>query len=265
MLISRFDSPTSSLGSVPAPSAPVTTTGESTTAHQGGAAFVRDARSELFLPAVVTMVGQETFHEPAGLRDSRFRALVRQSAVEDPEWTAGLLGWLRGAARTRTASLVGAAEFAHARLAAGLSGHSRQVVDAVLQRPDEPRELLAYWTSHHGRALPKPVKRGCRRRRRRLYDGRALLKYDTASKRFRFGDVLHLVHAAPDPAKPWQGELFRYALDRRHHPDRAVPPASQRVLTAHRALTALPAEERRAVLTAPDGAERLAAAGMPRH
>lgn len=70
------------------------------------------------------------------------------------------------------------------------------------------------------------------------------------------------MHAAPDPDKPWQGELFQYALDRRHNPDTAVPPASNRVLTAHRELMALPVPERRAVVTAPDGAERLAAAGI---
>ncbi|NEE53880.1 TROVE domain-containing protein, partial [Streptomyces sp. SID8455] len=112
------------------------------------------------------------------------------------------------------------------------------------------------------RALPKPLKRGIADAVRRLYTGRSLLKYDTASKGFRFGDVLNLVHAAPDPAKPWQGELFRYALDRRHRPDTAVPPAGDRTLTAHRALIELPVTERRAVVTGPGGAERLAEAGM---
>ncbi|BFO20485.1 hypothetical protein SHKM778_68730 [Streptomyces sp. KM77-8] len=141
-------------------------------------------------------------------------------------------------------------------------GQYRQVVDSVLRRPDEPGELLAYWTARYGRAIPKPVKRGVADAVRRLYGGRALLKYDTASKGYRFGDILNLVHAAPDPDKPWQGELFRYALDRRHNPDTAVPPASNHVLTAHRELMALPVGERRAVVTAPDGAERLAAAGL---
>src|SRR5690606_39229082 len=96
----------------------------------------------------------------------------------------------------------------------------------------------------------------------RLYGGKALLKYDTASKGYRFGDILNLVHAAPDPGRPWQGDLFRYALDRRHHPETAEPPATIPVLAAHRELMALPVEERRAVVTAPGGAERLAAAGL---
>ncbi|GAA2810574.1 TROVE domain-containing protein [Kitasatospora paracochleata] len=245
-----------------APASPVTTTGQRTVNHQGGTGFLRDEKSELFLLAVTNLVGQDTFYERGGDRDDRFTALVRQLAVEDPEWTLGLLRWLRGEAFLRTAALVGAAEFTRARLDAGASGHSRQAVDAVLHRPDEPGELLAYWTSRYGRALPKPVKRGVADAARRLYNGRALLKYDTASKGYRFGDVLELTHPAPHPEKPWQGELFRYALDRRHRPDEAVPPAGDALLGAHRALLALPVEQRRAVVTGPGGAERLAEAGF---
>ncbi|CAM5571669.1 TROVE domain-containing protein OS=Streptomyces microflavus OX=1919 GN=G3I39_14870 PE=3 SV=1 [Streptomyces microflavus] len=161
-------------------------------------------------------------------------------------------------------SELGGAEYVKARLDAGCTEGpaNRQVIDSVLLRADEPGELLGYWTSRYGRALPKPLKRGIADAVRRLYTGRSLLKYDTASKGFRFGDVLNLVHAAPDPAKPWQGELFRYALDRRHRPDTAVPPVGDRTLTAHRALMELPVTERRAVVTGPGGAERLAEAGM---
>ncbi|MEU2262317.1 TROVE domain-containing protein [Streptomyces sp. NPDC019645] len=243
---------------------PVRTTGRNTVTHQGGRGHVRDARSELFLLAVADFVSQQTFHESGEARDDRFRALVRRLAVEDPEWTAGLIGWLRGDAGMRTASLVAAAEYVKARLDAGATDGpaNRQVVASVLRRADEPGELLGYWTSRYGRNIPKPVKRGTADAVRRLYHGKSLLKYDTAARGYRFGDVLNLVHASPDPDKPWQGELFRYALDRRHHPDTAVPPASNRTLCAHRALTAIPAGQRRAVVEAPDAAERLAGAGM---
>ncbi|MGW2559668.1 TROVE domain-containing protein [Streptomyces sp. NPDC001514] len=243
---------------------PVKTTGRTTATHQGGQGHLRDARSELFLLAVANFVSQQTFYEAGDARDNRFTALVRTLAVEDPEWTAGLLGWLRGDANMRTASLVGAAEYVRARLEAGATEGpaNRQVVASVLRRADEPGELLGYWTSRYGRAVPKPVKRGIADAVRRLYNGRSLLKYDTAAKGYRFGDVLNLVHASPDPDKPWQGELFQYALDRRYHPDTAVPPASNRTLTAHRALMALPVTERRALVTGPDGATRLAEAGM---
>ncbi|MFF7792670.1 TROVE domain-containing protein [Streptomyces sp. NPDC007991] len=242
----------------------VTSTGRVLRTYEGGRGRERDTRSELFLLAVSNFVSQQTFYETGADRDDRFAQLVRELAVTDPVWTAGLLGWLRGEGNLRTASLVGAAEYVKARLDAGVTGGptGRQVVASVLRRPDEPGELLAYWTATYGRKVPKPVKRGIADAVRRLYHGKALLKYDTASKGYRFGDILNLVHAAPDPDKPWQGELFRYALDRRHHPDTAVPPASDRVLTAHRELMALPVAQRRAVVTAEGGAERLAEAGM---
>ncbi|TXS08337.1 MULTISPECIES: TROVE domain-containing protein [unclassified Streptomyces] len=243
---------------------PVTSTGHTARNHQGATGHLRTSRSELFLLAVANFVSQESFHEDGEERDTRYATLVRSLAVEDPEWTAGLLRWLRREGQMRTASLVGAAEYVKARLDAGaVDGPSnRQVVDSVLLRADEPGELLGYWTSRYGRAVPKPVKRGIADAVRRLWNGKALLKYDTASRGYRFGDVLNLVHATPDPAKPCQGDLFRYALDRRHHPESAEAPESNRTLTAHRALMAVPAAERRPVITGPGGAERLAGAGM---
>lgn len=246
------------------PTSRVTSTGRVLRSYEGGRGHERDARSELFLLSVANFVSQQTFYETGTDRDARFAKLVRELAVTDPEWTAGLLGWLRGEGNLRTASIVGAAEYVSARLEAGATDgpSNRQVVASVLRRPDEPGELLAYWTATYGRTVPKPVKRGVADAVRRLYSGKSLLKYDTASKGYRFGDILNLVHAAPDPDKPWQGELFRYALDRRHNPDTAVPPASNTVLTAHRELMALPVERRRAVVTSAGGAERLAAAGM---
>ncbi|MFE8949305.1 TROVE domain-containing protein [Streptomyces sp. NPDC007856] len=246
------------------PASPVTTTGRTLRTYERGRGHERDARSELFLLAVSNFVTRNTFYESGTDRDDRFAQLVRDLAVSDPDWTAGLLGWLRGEGHMRTASLVGAAEYVHARLTAGATDGpaNRQVMDCVLQRPDEPGELLGYWTSRYGRAVPKPVKRGVADAVRRLYHAKSLLKYDTASKGYRFGDILNLVHAAPDPDKPWQGALFQYALDRRHHPDTAVPPPSLPVLTAHRELMALPVPERRSAVTSPGGAERLAAAGI---
>ncbi|MEV0177269.1 TROVE domain-containing protein [Streptomyces sp. NPDC050803] len=246
------------------PTSRVTSTGRILRTYEGGRGHERDARSELFLLAVANFVSQDTFYESGADRDDRFARLVRELAVTDPAWTAGLLGWLRGEGNLRTASIVGAAEYVKARLDAGATDgpSNRQVVDSVLRRPDEPGELLAYWTATYGRNVPKPVKRGIADAVRRLYGGKSLLKYDTASKGYRFGDILNLVHAAPDPDKPWQGELFQYALDRRHNPETAVPPASNRTLVAHRELMALPVEDRRGVVTSEGGAERLAAAGM---
>ncbi|MGW4383949.1 TROVE domain-containing protein [Kitasatospora sp. NPDC004531] len=230
--------------------------------HQGGQGWQRDPRSELFLLAVTHFSGQHTFYESAASREERYGSLVRRFALEDPRWTLGLLRWLRTGANIRSAAVLGAAEFARARAEAKAPGFSRQAVDAVLQRPDEPGEFLAYWTSRYGRRLPQPVRRGLGDAVRRLYTGRALLKYDTPSHAFRFADVLELTHPSPAADRPWQGELFRYALDRRHRPQQAVPPAGEPMLAARHRLLALPVAERRALLGRPDAADVLAGAGM---
>ncbi|MFC4061215.1 TROVE domain-containing protein [Planomonospora corallina] len=243
----------------PAPTSPVTTGRvPSGRTHEGAPGHARDAKGELFLLAVSNMVGEDTFYEKAGDRDERFRALVHRVAVADGEWLARFLPWLRGTANLRTAPIVAALEAVRARLAAGLHGLNRQLVDSVLQRADEPGEALAYWTSRYGRAVPKPVKRGIADAVRRLYGERSLLKYDTDSRGFRFGDVVDLVHPAPAADRPWQGELFAHALDRRHGRDKPIHP-SLAVLRARAELAALPVDGRRAVLADP---ARLAAAGM---
>src|ERR1041385_2588895 len=75
-------------GTRPAVHSPVTTTGETTRTHEGATGYVRDAKSEVFLLAVSNFVGADTFYEKAGDRDDRYTQLVRQLAVEDPEWAA---------------------------------------------------------------------------------------------------------------------------------------------------------------------------------
>lgn len=226
---------------------------------EGAPGYARDTRSELFLLAVTNMVGEKTFYESASQRDSRYAHLIRTATLEDPEWTAGFLSWLRGDGNMRSASLVGAAQFVKARLDAGEAGMSRQVVASVLQRADEPGEMLGYWTSTFGKAVPKPVKRGIADAVNRLYTEKSLLKYDADGRGFRFGDVLELVHPITD--QEWRGELYRHAIDRRHKRDNPIPERLE-LLRKRAALMDLPVEQRRAVLEADDASVVLFEAGM---
>jgi hypothetical protein len=271
--LSRFNT----RSATPSVSSPVTTTGERARTAEGGTGHLRDAKSELFLLAVSNFVGTDTFYEKGGDRDDRYTQLIRKLAVEDPAWTAGLLAWLRGEGNMRTASIVGAAEYVKARLDAdkgsdpagwnkettaganAAGGWNRRVIASVLQRPDEPGELLAYWTSRYGRRIPKPVKRGIEDAVGGLYTERALLKYDTGTKGFRFGDVIELVH--PAPSVMWQGDLFEHAIDRRHNRDNSIPDSLQ-TLHARANLMSWSAEERRELLRRPDAGVVLREAGM---
>lgn len=227
--------------------------------YEGAPGWARDTKSELFLLAVGTLAGEDTFYECGTARDARLAQLAGRAAVEDIDWTTRLVGWVRGEANLRSAAVLIAAEGAAARLTAGLHGGNRALIAAAMRRPDEPGEMIAYWLARHGRALPKPVKRGVGDAVLALYNERALAKYDTDAASVRFGDVVELTH--PAPSAPWQGDLFAHAISRRHDRDEGIP-ESLPVLQARAALLALPAEQRRATVLADGGAQRLADAGM---
>lgn len=193
--------------------------------HEGAPGYARDARSELFLLAVAYMGADNTFYETGKQRDTRFADLVRKVAVEDPAWMDAFIPWLRGEANMRTASLVAAAEALKARLDAKIPG-GRKLVSAALQRADEPGEMLAYWHSLYGRNEPKPLKRGLADAIIRLYTEFSLLRYDTDSHAYRFGDVIERVHVTgehPEVKGTWRGDLYQYAIDRRHNRANGVP------------------------------------------
>lgn len=198
-------------------SSPVTTTGVRTTTAQGATAFERTGQSDLYLLGVSNLIDKKTFHEEVGRRGERFVDLVRTEALADPSFVVGLFPWLRQEGFMRTASVMGAAEAALVLCDAGRYAGVEDMVDGSLQRADEPGEFLAYWLSIAGKGWPKkylPVKKGIKRAAARLYTEFSYGKWDSERTTYRFADVIELVH--PKPKGPWQSDLFRMLLDRRH-------------------------------------------------
>lgn len=206
---------------------------------QGGEGFSRSPKDELFVLGMANMVGVDTFYERGGDRDKRFADLIAANARSDPAWTQAFIGWLRSEANMRSAPVVAAAEYVRSGAPEG-----RKVITSVLQRPDEPGELLGYWLSHYGRKLPQPVKRGIADALPRLYTERNVLRYDGTGDAIRFGDVIELVH--PKPQRGPQSTLYRHLIDRRH--GRGERPSVLALLAKDTELQALPSEQRRAHL-----------------
>ena len=234
--------------------APIRTDGRRTLTREGGLAHLRHAESDLFLLAATNMVGEDTFYERASDRDARYVDLVRHVTSTNPAFVAGLAPYLRESMRMRSAAVVMAAEY----VAAG-GPFGRAVVAGVLQRPDEPAEMIGYWMATHGRHIPMAVKRGVADAVRRLYNERAALRYDGLSRQVRMADVIELTH--PQPRDDRQSALFRWLLDRRHHDDAVADPNRLPALAAAAELEALPADDRRRVLRA-RGPTALAEAGF---
>lgn len=209
--------------------------------HQGGEGFSRDAKNELFFLGLTNAVGENTFYESADVRDKRFGLLIAEVTAEDPEWVRSFGAWLRSQGLMRSASIVVAGEYVRA---GGPEG--RSLVRDVIQRADEPAEMLSYWMSRHGRAIPAAIKRGVADAVRQQYNERNALRYDGVGNVMRFGDVIDLVH--PRPRDEAQSALFRYLIDRRH--DRVNPELLELLPTikADRELMALPEGARRASL-----------------
>ena len=231
----------------------IKTVGKTARTYEGARALVRDPKSELFLLAITNMVGEATFYEGAHTRDQRFVELIHEVTVDDPEWMQRFVPWLRNEALMRSAAVVAAAEY----VAAG-GPHGRKVIDSAVARADEPAEIVAYWTQFHGRKIPQPVKRGVADAVRRMYSEYAALKYDGLSRAWRMGDVIELTH--PKPRDEKQSAVFRYLLDRRHHPEALEVPEPLATVRRRFELEGIEKDERRAVLRS-HGPELLSEAG----
>lgn len=231
--------------------------------HEGAPGYARDTKSELFLLAV-TYMGGDTFYEPDDARSARFRSLVVEAGQQDPDWTARFLKWLRAEGNMRSAPLEAAVELVHAK-PEGM--RTRAVVDSVLQRADEPGEILACWLARYGRPIPIALKRGIADAVVRLYNEKSLLKHDSADRSIRFGDVIDMTQPAyhhPKIRGTWRYDLLGHALDRRHGRDKEIP-ESLALLRRRAHLMAIPVAERREIVSGgvPDAvAATLADAGV---
>lgn len=250
----------------------IRTTGATETNPNGGTGFLRGAKSELFLLGVTNMVSEDTFYEKGSDRDTRYRELIRTVTLDDPDWVARFLPWLRGTANMRTASIVGAAEYARAAAqwdaetrdgfyATYPHARVRNVVASVLQRPDEVGEFVAYWTRETGNGtLPGGVQRGLQDAINKHFTQKNSLKYDGANQPKRMGDLIQIVH--PKPLAVKQALLWAYLVDKRINGNDAVIPDGLDMLTRNRELWEMDQAERREFLGSSDIAAILRMAGM---
>lgn len=211
--MSKFNKKTTVLARPAVTSPVVTSVIADTVTHNGAPAYSRDVKSELYLLGLSNFGGEKTFYESAEHRDDRFHQMVAQVAVEDPAWLAGYLPWLRTVVGMRTAPVTAAVEALQAMVAAKIPG-GMGLLDSVLRRPDAPGEALAYYAMRYGRRFPIPLKKACARAATRMYTQKSVVRYDTASHAFRFGDVIELCH--PRPVGPEQILLFKACIDRAH-------------------------------------------------
>lgn len=234
-----------------------TKTTKVTTTHEGGLAETYKPKSELFMTAISTLAGEDTFYEKGEDRLERVRGLVHKVTKKDPEWVEQFAVWLRGPdANIRTLSLIIAAEYVKA---GGPNG--RRIVSGVCQRADEPAEILAYWAEKYGYPegtdtfplpspkIPQAIRKGLSDAAQKLYNEYSVQKYNGASRDVRMANVLNLVH--PKPRSAEQGQLFKYIIDSSIE-DREVSTEGLPMIEASLKLRATPESKRRALLDDPE-------------
>src|SRR5690348_7768003 len=176
--------------------------------HLGHAGFKRDPRTELFMRATTVFAGEGQYHEAKDATDAAAVALIRQLAVEDWKWVQSFLPWLRVQGNIRTSAVKLAAEAVHARGNRGTGFGMltpRQLVDGVLQRGDEPTDILQYCLATWGK-IPVAVRKGVADAELRLWGERAAIRWDKPDRPMRFADAIELAHPRPwTKADPGRG------------------------------------------------------------
>ena len=219
---------------------PIQTKKEKTTkTHYGVEVPELKAKSELFLAAISTFAGEDTFYESGQERIDRVVNLVHKVTASDPDWMRRFIVWLRGPeANIRTLPLIMATEY----VAAG-GPKGRQVIADVCQRADEPAEILAYWMQQYygwdtqtyplpSPKVPQALRKGLADAVCRLYTEYSVMKYDGNARGVGMYDVLNIVHPKPtNYPSDWtesriekQKAIFQYIMDHggRHKEDPKV-------------------------------------------
>lgn len=236
-----------------------TTTGRAFTA-EGGMGWQRTPKGELFL-AAVTSLNEDTFYETADKRAQRIQALAASpEIVNSPEWTLGMVRWLRQEVGLRSITGVVAMTVVKARLDAGLTGTNRQIIEAAISRLDEASDMIAGWMSLYGRNIPSCVRRGVADALRVRLSERSYLKWagrmNAGSVTLR--DVINLTH--PKPKNSVQEALIKLVLDESYGKkgdDKQLP-----TIRAYRQFLAMDRDAQIRALTGPDAKDVIRKAAL---
>ena len=158
-----------------------------TTNLAGGKAFKESPKVEIATQLLTSFVNDQ-FYKSA---DAGMANVARLVALE-PEFAAKAAVFARHEYGMRSISHVVAGEVAHADAAKGASWR-RRFFDAVVRRPDDITEILAYFMSKHGATMPHAMKDGLRAAFGK-FNGYALAKYKGEGAEMKLVDAVNLLH-----------------------------------------------------------------------
>lgn len=161
-----------------------------TTNLAGGEAFEMSPKLE-FVSILLTSMVQNSYYESSNDTLNRVRDLVKK--ISDKEFLARVAVYARNEFGMRSISHVIAAELAHI-----VKGQpwNRKFLSAVVRRPDDMTETMAYYLNRFGKPIPNAMKRGFADAFGK-FDAYQLAKYRSAGKTVSLVDVVNLVRPKP--------------------------------------------------------------------
>lgn len=163
-------------------------TGTQTTNMAGGVAYTESAELEL-VSLLLTSFATDQFYRGANQQFDRLKQLLAKC---DPEFAAKAAVYARTKFGMRSITHVLASELA--KYASG-KNWTRKFYNAVVYRPDDMTEIVAYHLANNGR-LSEAMKRGFADAFEK-FDSYSLAKYRKADKNVKLVDVVNLVRPTP--------------------------------------------------------------------
>ena len=181
-----------------------------TTNYEGGVAFKVDPVTELYLRVATCLVNEPKFYGDASKDLERIIELVDVVGKKDPEFVLQLASYARNVLHLRSIPIVLLAE---SSAVDSTRPFVREYTSSIIQRADEPAELISYIKSKLGNIgdqdkntmLPNSIRKGLNNAIRK-FKTYHFAKYAGKNNEVSMRDVLRLVH--PKPTTIEQSELY---------------------------------------------------------
>lgn len=160
-----------------------------TTNMAGGEAYAESAKLEI-VSLILTSLVQDQFYRKADNGIARVAELLKQV---EPEFAAKAAVFARQEYGMRSVSHVVAGELG--RYASGAKW-KRDFYKAVVRRPDDITEILAYWKANGGKKIPSAMKYGLSAAFEK-FDGYQIAKYKGEGRGIKLVDAVNLLHPKP--------------------------------------------------------------------
>ena len=155
----------------------------------GGEAFVQSPKMQL-ASMLITSFAQNQFYRSA---KQTFEELIKLLGQVDPKFAAKAAIYARTEMGMRSITHVLAAEMAiHA---SGLPW-AKAFYNQIVKRPDDMKEIMAYFYGNKGKSLPNAMKKGFAKAFDK-FDAYQLAKYRGEGKAVKLVDMVNLVHPNP--------------------------------------------------------------------